>query len=343
MKKIVIFAGTFVGMFYAAQAPDGRPLSIKERIALFEAKSKAAEPASEKPQVAAPAKLSAKPPVAREVHECLFCTDEVDLSLPADHPKAAIKTTPVFGCNHPEYFHAECLARWIQTNGSNTTCPFCRARLLEHIDPSSVPAIIQAALPGAAPAAHHHAAPAQPAAQVPSHITDIGQIEVFYNPENRAGGLEIRYANITSIDGRVFEQISRRWPNLEVLSLRGNPISQLPREIGLLRNLKVLSIRETSMRSLPDSVCELNRLEGLAASQSSLESLPPCFGMLRNLKYIELAGSLINDLPSSLTSSRRNNVMIDVNSTPLVVKPHWGDLRGRLTELGMIVIFPAGF
>ena len=174
-------------------------------------------------------------PAGAVAPECPICMQPVNLSLPADNPEAAINTTPLFGCNHPETFHASCLAQLLQTNGVQTKCPMCRHPLLAHPGPN-LPAIIQAALPVAQPAPVI-AVPAP----APAHITHINQILHHYDAEQQL--LNLSTLDIGMIDGAVFEQINKQWPNLQALHLSYNPLlAVLSPEIGQLHNLQRLFI-----------------------------------------------------------------------------------------------------
>ena len=77
--------------------------------------------------------------------ECSICQEQVDQILPVADPKTAVASTQLFCCEKAHYFHAACIAGWLQTRGINTTCPLCRAQLLAN--PQNLPAIVQAALP----------------------------------------------------------------------------------------------------------------------------------------------------------------------------------------------------
>ncbi len=149
---------------------------------------------------------AAGPASGAEAPVCPICMQPVDLNLTADNSEAAVTTTPLFGCTHPEHFHASCLAHLLETKGAQTTCPICRQPLIADPEPN-LPTIIQAALPG------HQAA--QP--PVPAHVTDINQIMHGYDEVNNR--LNLSDLNITTIDGVVFEQINKQWPNLRTLNL----------------------------------------------------------------------------------------------------------------------------
>ena len=264
--------------------------------------------------------------------ECPICMQPVDLILSADNPEAAVTTTPLFGCNHPETFHANCLAHLLETRGVQTTCPICRNPLLAHPGPN-LPIIIQAALPGhqAAGPAQQVVAPIQAAPAVPiipAHVTHINQIMHRYNAG--AERLDLVQLNINMIDGAVFEQINERWPNLRRFDLSFTPLAVLPAEIGNLHNLQRLNLSNNPLLAvLPPEIGNLHNLQVLNLSNDpSLEALPAEIGNLHNLQVLHLSNdSLLEALPVEI-GNLHDLAMLDLNNTHLAVLfPEIGQLH----------------
>ncbi len=203
-----------------------------------------------------------------EAPECPICMQPVDLTLPADNSEVALTTTPLFGCKHPDYFHASCLARILQISGAQSKCPLCRSTLLAQPGPN-LPATIQAAWPEA------HAQLAAPAPvqaaqvpDVPEHVTDISQIMHRYNAVMNT--LDLSHRNIIAIDGIVFEQINKQLQNLRYLNLAHTQIAVLPPEIGQLQNLQYLHLRNTQIAALPPEIGQLQNLQHLYLGNTSI-------------------------------------------------------------------------
>jgi len=114
-------------------------------------------------------------------------------------------------------------------------------------------------------------------------------------------------------------------PQLRVLSLIGNNISQLPSDISLMRRLEELYLNENCIKQLPSTFFQLNHLkvlnlvgnqlqnffilvetmkslEFLHLDDNQLEELPELFGFLTNLKYLDLESNLLTSLPESFGS-----------------------------------------
>jgi len=222
-------------------------------------------------------------PAGAVAPECPICMQPVDLSLPADNPEAAINTTPLFGCTHPETFHARCLAQLLQASGAQTHCPLCRHPLLANPDPH-LPAIVQAAMP------EHQSAPALPAAPVPAHVTHINQIMHLYDAPLQQ--LDLSNLNITAIDGIVFEQINKQWQNLQRLFLNNNPLqTALPLEIGQLHNLQILSLANTQLAALPPEIGQLAHLQSLNLKNTHVAALPAEIHQLQHLEWFNLSNT----------------------------------------------------
>ncbi len=226
------------------------------------------------PGTAGPASGAAAP-------ECPICMQPVDLTLSADNSDEAVTTTPLFGCTHPEHFHASCLAHLLETKRAQTTCPICRQPLIAHPG-SNLPAIIQAALPG-------HQAAQTP---VPAHVTHIDQIRHRYNAEDNR--LNLSNLNITTIDGVVFEQINEQWPHLQWLYLTNNQLAALPPEIRHLQQLQDLDLSHNELTALPPEIRHLTNLQMLYLSYNPLlAALPPEIVQLCNLLHLNLSNTLV--------------------------------------------------
>lgn len=92
--------------------------------------------------------------------------------------------------------------------------------------------------------------------------------------------------------------------NLESLTLKGNGLSDLPDEISELKNLRRLSLAKNNFEAIPDSICELFRLEELFLSRNQIETLPPGIGKLRNLRTLSLHRNKLSSLPPEIGDLR---------------------------------------
>jgi internalin A len=88
--------------------------------------------------------------------------------------------------------------------------------------------------------------------------------------------------------------------NLLSLSLSKNSLSSLPSEIGNLSNLQWLNVSDNQLASLPPEIGNLHRLEVLYLSFNQLTTLPPQIGNLINLQQLDLAENQLSNLPSEV-------------------------------------------
>ncbi len=215
-----------------------------------------------------------------EAPECPICLQPVNLNFSADNPEeAAVTTTSLFGCTHPEHFHKSCLAGLAK-------CPLCRHSLdKKPVQPDIEPAVQP---PAVAPVP-------------PMHVTHINQIINRYRADLQA--LDLSDLNINIIDGSVFEQINAKWPNLKQLYLSNNLLLDiLCPEIGQLHNLQECYLNHTLIAGLPSQIDQLTNLQKLDLSNNPrLTGLPSQISALVNLQELYCSNNpLLNALPSQI-------------------------------------------
>jgi len=91
-------------------------------------------------------------------------------------------------------------------------------------------------------------------------------------------------------------------PNLLELDLSRNPqLSQLPSQIGRLKNLRKLIVMDAGLGSLPAEFGQLTQLEQLnLVGNGRLTSIPAEIGQLRSLQELNLGGCRITALPAAI-------------------------------------------
>ncbi len=88
--------------------------------------------------------------------------------------------------------------------------------------------------------------------------------------------------------------------NLTRLDLYDNQLSSLPAQIGELKNLTELYLEGNQLSSLPAQIGELKNLTVLDLSYNQLSSLPAQIGELKNLSYFNLRNNQLRSLPAQI-------------------------------------------
>lgn len=99
-----------------------------------------------------------------------------------------------------------------------------------------------------------------------------------------------------------------------------NGLTEIPPEIGYMKNLTVLSISQNRLTELPDTIGYLTKLIELKASENLLESLPSSIGSLSKLVTLSVEKNRIAHLPPQLGQVKTLNTL-DVSFNPLTVIP----------------------
>jgi len=87
---------------------------------------------------------------------------------------------------------------------------------------------------------------------------------------------------------------------LEELSMTGNPLPNLPAEIGFCSSLIQLDFSFCQLKSIPVEFAKLVNLIDLNLSENYLQELPWNIGRLTRLSKLDVSGNNLRDLPVSL-------------------------------------------
>jgi Leucine-rich repeat (LRR) protein len=84
-------------------------------------------------------------------------------------------------------------------------------------------------------------------------------------------------------------------PNLQVLYLADNALTELPPTVGSLARLTYLNLDRNQLKTLPAEIGSLQALSFLRLNNNKLESVPESIGQLKNLKRLYLKGNALSD------------------------------------------------
>ncbi len=99
-----------------------------------------------------------------------------------------------------------------------------------------------------------------------------------------------------------FPRLILEWQYLEELSLDGNQISELPKEINQLSNLQKFYFSNNQITSIPSSLYSLSNLKVLELSSNNIASISPSIEKLKKLKSLKLDKNYLLNLPDELFS-----------------------------------------
>lgn len=93
--------------------------------------------------------------------------------------------------------------------------------------------------------------------------------------------------------------------NLEYFELCCTSIKTLPKEIGNLINLTYLDLSSNSIESLPEELVNLKKLKSIFLKGNEFESFPIILRQLKNLEFLELSNNKIEIIPHEVISFKR--------------------------------------
>lgn len=168
--------------------------------------------------------------------------------------------------------------------------------------------------------------------RVPKEVGQCKKLEILH-----LGGNHISF-----LDPEVFSD--RAFPQLEVISLRHNKLSMLPKDFGLTATpcrIKHIDLAENNLAVLPDSIAfcqslrflditknritqlpksfQFPKLEKLFMSFNAIVELPEGIGDCTKLEKIRMTNNLVRRLPDNLLNLRKTLQEFQVEKNPLVI------------------------
>lgn len=149
---------------------------------------------------------------------------------------------------------------------------------------------------------------------------------------------EFRNLKVLEIDsdylenGHLVDTCGLIW--LRYLHLKGPTITELPREIGRLKNLETLDVSGTGVTELPREIGELQNLGTLDISGTEVSELPEEIGRLKNLETLVISGTKVTEFPKEIGGLTKLETL-DISGTKVMELPREIAGLGRLENLNV--------
>lgn len=102
-----------------------------------------------------------------------------------------------------------------------------------------------------------------------------------------------------------FPRDPRKVIQLQGLNIQNLGLSNLPQDLGNLKNLKKLWASENELKAIPKEICYLTLLEDVRFSDNIITKIPDEIGNLKNLMILDLEGNKINYIPESIRELKK--------------------------------------
>ena len=102
--------------------------------------------------------------------------------------------------------------------------------------------------------------------------------------------------NFNPLDQEDLEYITKL-TNLEILSIGGNELSELPDSFGNLKNLKALSLARNKFTYIPEVIFDFNKLEKLYLYKNEIANIPKRIEKLKKLTDLTINYNKIEEIP----------------------------------------------
>lgn len=112
----------------------------------------------------------------------------------------------------------------------------------------------------------------------------------------------------------------------------GNQLSELPQEIGNLKNLLCLDVSENRLERLPEEISGLTSLTYLVISQNLLETIPEGIGKLKKLSILKLDQNRLTQLPEAIGDCENLTELVLTENRLLTLPKSIGKLK-KLSNL----------
>ena len=153
---------------------------------------------------------------------------------------------------------------------------------------------------------------------LPVWITSLTVLKVLYLTNNQISDISLL----------------AKMPSLELIYMNRNKVSELPEDIGNLKQLRRLYLGHNQLEYLPDSFYELTELRMLILKANKLTSLDDKIRQLQRLVNLDISKNQLSELPAGIGQCRELK-QLQLNSNKLASLPWQMKDLGVLEELNI--------
>jgi len=131
------------------------------------------------------------------------------------------------------------------------------------------------------------------------------------------------------------EEALKQPDSVYILKLKREKLTQIPKEIFLLKNLKVLILSINKLNDIPDEIDSLKFLEELDVSSNKFTHFPKAITRLTKLKTLKIFRNEIPELPKEIGNMKNLNQLV-IWDNPLTNLPdEIGKLKNQIKQLNL--------
>ncbi len=165
-----------------------------------------------------------------------------------------------------------------------------------------------------------------------SKLKKITHVDLRQNPDLLLKNVCIAFA--TSPRQSILTTNPETKQSEDFLLIRVDATSELPAEIGVIKNLFRLDLVQNNITALPPEIGNLLNLNQLDLNNNQIKTLPAEIGKLTNLKVLNLINNKISVLPAELGNLKSLTELFLLNNQLTTLPPEMGKLK-NLTMLDL--------
>lgn len=132
-------------------------------------------------------------------------------------------------------------------------------------------------------------------------IAELDDLHVFTSMEEALAKPDSVYRLRLKLKGEIPAEVFTAFPHLHELDLSRCRLSELPKEISLLKNVKRFISDRNRLVVLPPEIGDMESLQELILNRNELKAIPKEIGKLQSLYLLDLWSNNIDDLPASMS------------------------------------------